>query len=517
VRVYFSHGYRETTINAYFLRQLIRVLEPEHERQNFELAADQKSPTWCLAKLERNLSELSGFISIVSQRESKDGQITFSPFINSELNLGRRFGLPRLVFVDDKVLSKYPGHFPEDAMPFAQEALDSDAFIHRDALDKFRRIIVDSGPVRRRRFTPRSAAVVSTSGREIVKATSIVIEMLKMEGYHPQSVKIRNSNDILDDAHFIELVVGKEICIFLLDQKAGLTDVALATAHARCVPSIRLQYQPQINIFDPHPSGRVPWSNPDNLASVFLEQLTRFRTGLVETVSLARETTAEDALRQLGTTEWEPTSEHLWDPHDGPGLIKHVKPGHILIRDMVSRVRNALKSGLVSIESYEICLHLYSEVRRQRFAYELEQKSLAEGKQAIRTVSDVFRVKAATCLDMACIFASLLVCGNLTAVMLILDCATYSHALVGYQAPSGVLWDGNPDIGKIRGAISLDDLIVFEPTGAVESERRVAGETDEDRRVGGKMLDFTTSTEVAKKLIMSPDTKLRLAVIVSTP
>jgi hypothetical protein len=486
VRVYFSHSYRDKSINAYFLRQLIGVFRHDHEDQDFDLVADQKSPTWCVAKLERYLSELTGFISVVPRRASENEVVAFSPFISSELSLGRRFGLPRLVFVDDKVLSNHRALFPDDAVPFAQEALDSDAFIHREAFEKFKNNILRGGKVRPRQYEARSVAVFSSTSREIAKATKAVIEILRTEGYVPKLIHTSETSNMLEDVDFLEIICGRELCVFLLDKKAGPTDVALAIAHARCIPSIRLQFQPYTKIFEPLPSGRVPWSTLENLVSAFLEQLTKFRTGLVETVTLAEETTVEEAVRIVGTASWEPTPDHLWRSHDGPGLSKHIQPSHPLIRDEVSRVRKMLQSGLIFRDSHEICLHLYTEFRRHHFAYEHEQKSLTKGEQAIRTVSDVFLIKAATCLDMACIFASLLVSANQVAVIIVLDDAVFSHALVGYKAPNGVLWESDPTLGAVRAAANLDDLVIFEPTGAIEADGRVAGETDEERRLGGK-------------------------------
>jgi len=45
MQIYFSHSYRDVEVNTYFFDALIE--------QKFELFADQKSPTWCVAKLER--------------------------------------------------------------------------------------------------------------------------------------------------------------------------------------------------------------------------------------------------------------------------------------------------------------------------------------------------------------------------------------------------------------------------------------------------------------------------------
>ena len=60
MQVYFSHSYRDIAINSYFLQYLID--------EEIPLQADQKSDIWCVAKLERYLSECSGFVSIIPRR-----------------------------------------------------------------------------------------------------------------------------------------------------------------------------------------------------------------------------------------------------------------------------------------------------------------------------------------------------------------------------------------------------------------------------------------------------------------
>ena len=57
MQIYFSHSYRDVEINTYFFGLL--------KEQGLELFADQKSPTWCVAKLERYIHGLAGFLSIV--------------------------------------------------------------------------------------------------------------------------------------------------------------------------------------------------------------------------------------------------------------------------------------------------------------------------------------------------------------------------------------------------------------------------------------------------------------------
>jgi hypothetical protein len=126
MKVYFSHSYRDIEVNTYFFEVLVE--------QGLELFADKKSPTWCVAKLERYANELSGFLSIVPRRATDDGTIGFSPYIGYELSLARRSQLPRLMFVDDEVLNRNRDRFPDDAIPFVRSAPAADRFRHADAV-----------------------------------------------------------------------------------------------------------------------------------------------------------------------------------------------------------------------------------------------------------------------------------------------------------------------------------------------------------------------------------------------
>jgi hypothetical protein len=130
MQVYFSHSYRDVEINSYFFSVL--------KEQEIELFADQKSPTWCVAKLERYIHELTGFLSIVPRRAAADGALTYSPYIGYELSLARRSRVPRLMFVDDEVLNRYRVRFPKDAIPFVRSSPASDRFRHIEAISDFR-------------------------------------------------------------------------------------------------------------------------------------------------------------------------------------------------------------------------------------------------------------------------------------------------------------------------------------------------------------------------------------------
>lgn len=159
--------------------------------------------------------------------------------------------------------------------------------------------------------------------------------------------------------------------------------------------------------------------------------------------------------------------------------------------------------SFVDVSPLEICTLLYRVLRTQHFAYEHEQPTVVTGRQAIRTADDIWNDNAATCLDLACLFASLLKAAGLNPLILIVARPNFSHALVGYKAPSTARWQGCPDIGDMRGSVVLGDVILFEPTGVAEHETAVAGELTQERRDGNRTLEFEMAKIAAERLVNS--------------
>jgi len=250
------------------------------------------------------------------------------------------------------------------------------------------------------------------------------------------------------------------------------------------------------------------------MVAEFKRQLDSFRQDFVEAIEMAQASSAVEAMRSIGTTQWTPGPEHSWDPRDGPGLIRHINPSHPFIRDEVDRVRRMIGKGFVSAgraEALDICVYLYNELKRHHIVYELEPQTLASGTQAIRTVTEILGGKAATCIDLACLFAALLKAAAQRPVLAVFEVKEYVHALAGYRAPNSILWDQQPSLGDLRAAVAPEDLILFEATGAAESDQVVAFETVQERCNGEKMLDFLTAKDAATRLIKS-DVRLRYVV-----
>jgi hypothetical protein len=115
MQVYLSHSYRDVPINSYF--------SDLFDEAGITLRADQKTEVWCMAKLERYMFEMDGFVSIIPRRVGANDSLTYSPYIGRELMLARRARAPRILFVDDQVLDLYKKEFPSSAIPFFHQDL----------------------------------------------------------------------------------------------------------------------------------------------------------------------------------------------------------------------------------------------------------------------------------------------------------------------------------------------------------------------------------------------------------
>src|SRR6185295_16394898 len=131
MNVYFSHSYRDVPTNAYFAELFAAA--------GITLRADQKSDVWCMAKLERYLFEMGGFVSIIPRRVREDDSLTYSPYIGRELTLARRARAPRVLFVDSQILEENRNAFPVNAVPFYHEEPGTERTHHVEVISGFRR------------------------------------------------------------------------------------------------------------------------------------------------------------------------------------------------------------------------------------------------------------------------------------------------------------------------------------------------------------------------------------------
>jgi len=501
MQVYFSNSYRDFAINAYFLERFVE--------EEISLYADQKTDVWSVAKLERYMSEMTGFVSVIPRRETEKDPGAYSPYIGYELNLARRARVPRLLFVDELVLKHHQLDFPEDAVPFRPETHDSDKIYHSKAIRNFGREL-ETAYRRTRVFVSKEATVVTGEGKHLLAAAQDVAEILRRERYAVALLTGRRPGRGLDDIRLLEALRRAELCVFLLGDRISDAHIALAMAHADCIPSVRLQFDARATDSNPSISGVIRWRAPADMLSEFAKQVASYEKGLVRPVDMARESSPTDAARSVGTMEWGARDENKWSVEDGPALIRHVHPNFTFVRDEVDRVRAQLDKALGRVDgregSMEICNLLYDGVRRHRFGYETEQRTGTMGVQSIRTPQQIATHKTATCIDAACLFASMLEAAGQNPLIVVVAGPEFAHALAGYRVRGEPAWD-NRSIGDLRGAVARRDAVLFEATGAVEADAPVGAETAGERH--GKLLAFMDAIEAARRMLTGSDVNLK--------
>ncbi|HJX53678.1 MAG TPA: hypothetical protein VJ801_13005 [Polyangia bacterium] len=502
--VYFSHSYRDVAINSYFLDHFVR--------EEITLDADQKSDVWCVAKLERCLLESTAFVSVIPRRATEQDAGAYSAYIGQELNLARRARVPRLVFVDEKVLHQHALEFPEDAVAFRPDALEQGQSQHANAIGAFRQVI-EIKPRSVRQARPNEVTVVAGKGTIFVRAAEDITETLKRDGYSVTLLRGPRRERGLDDIRLLERLWRSELCVFILEDRLSETHMALAMAHTDCIPSFRLQYDKKASDTNPSISGLIRWRSVDDMLLEFRRQLTSYREGLVQPVEIARASSSTEAMRSTSTMKWSGRADNYWDVGDGPALVRHVQPDHLFVQDEVNRVRRELRRSLGQRRdrenSNDICRGLYDGIRRYRFGYELEPPTGATGRQIIRSPSQIATHKTANCLDLACLFASLLEAAGQNALVLVLEGTGFAHAVAGYRAPDEPACK-SAGLGDLRGSLARGDVVLFEPTGAVESDRPVSVETAQERQE--KLLDFSDAQIVAGRLLGQDGVRLKYLV-----
>jgi hypothetical protein len=503
MQVYFSHSYRDVKVNSYFIDRLVD--------EEIPLRADQKSDVWCVAKLERYMLETTGFLSIIPKRPAEKDQAAYSLYIGHELTLARRARVPRLLFVDEDVYKRHRLEFPDDAVPFKPDDLEADKVLHSDKIRMFRQALETAYRPARSVESKRATLVVG-EGRTLRSAAQDIAEILRREGYNVSLLFQQRQGRGLDDIGLLEMLWRAELCVFFLGERLSEADVALAMAHAHCIPSLRLQYDRGATNTNPSLAGVIRWSARDDMLVEFAGQLTSYQEGLVRPVEMALSSTSTAAAENLGTMKrHRPVrQEDIWEIGNGPGLTAHVRPDHVFVRDEVGRVRARLNKALGLIAgregSLDICTLLYEGVQRYGFSYEIEQPTGIAGTQVIRSPTQVAAHETGTCIDLACLFASLLEAARQNPLLIVLEGPGYSHALAGYRVRGAPTWD-NGGLGDLRGAVTVGDAVLFEATGAVHSDRPVGAESAEERK--GKVLSFGDARLAAERMLMKSEVRLK--------
>ena len=494
MEAYFSHSYRDVPINTYFSELFTKA--------GITLRADQKTDVWCVAKLERYLFEMDGFVSIIPRRIAADESITYSSYIARELMLARRSRGPRILFVDGQILAQFQSQFPSWAMPFFHDDPGTERVRHMAAIDAFRRTLRRQHRRARRPYQPKLATIVAGSEAPLRDAASHVAAILRAEEYAPSVKSAASMDDAFDNIDVFESILDSELCVFVLGKELSYSDLYLAMAHAHCIPSVRLRHDPGATSADPELSGVVRWTSSSDLKPQFLKVFQNY-------LSAFEQPSSEGDLQRLAT----PTSGgDEWDPNDGPGLLAHIRPEESYVSDRVIGVMRGIEGVDASrTHSDQVCRGLYDRIKRDRFYYTFEPVSSQPVVQRIRSPAEIDALNCGTCLDFACLFASLLEAAHQQPVIVVTRSLRGAHAVTGYLAPDAVTWNASPRIGDIRAALKRGELVLFETTGAIEvRDRTVAAETEAERREGGgDMLDYRTAKDAATRLMLETDIELQ--------
>jgi hypothetical protein len=321
MQIYFSHSYRDVAVNGYFIERL--------NKEDIPLRADQKTDIWCVAKLERYLAETTGFISVIPRRPTDHDPAGYSPYIGQELNLARRARVPRLLFVDEQILKAHRLDFPEDAVPFGPDTVGEDAADHDAAIRRFR-VSIETAARADRRISPNEAAVIASGAGVLSEAARDAAEILRRHEFRISPLFGRFEDRGLDDIRLLEALWRAELCVFLLHERLSDGHIALAMAHAHCIPSIRLQYDRRVSECQPTVSGTIRWRDQGDMLVELERQVSSYRRGLISPVEIAQAASGEDAARAIGTMRWRPRDDNLWVMHDGTAFSITCAPIRVL-------------------------------------------------------------------------------------------------------------------------------------------------------------------------------------------
>jgi hypothetical protein len=495
MQVYFSHSYRDVPVNTYFAELF--------DAAGIILKADQKTDVWCMAKLERYMFEMAGFVSIIPRRLTPDESITYSPYIERELRLARRARTPRILFVDDQVLDLDRKAFP-DAIPFFHQAPETELTLHVEAIAQFRRTLASGAARAPRQYTPKQATVFAGEGAILRDAASHVAAVLRRETFNPSVVPAATDLDqAFDSIDVFEAALNSELCVFVLRRDLSYSDVLLAMAYAHAIPSVRLRYDPNSESPAPDLSGAVRWKTMPELVSSFGDLLQNYQ-------SVFATASGKEGIQRLATPEQISQALHAWDPNDGRALIGHIVPDDSYVSDRVDGVTRTL-ADIESrrVRSDSVCRAQYDRVKKDRFYYTFEPVLRDPRVQKIRSPKDIDALNCGTCIDFACLFASLLEAAHERPVVVVVTTARGAHAVAGYVTADAVLGGAAMTLGELRGSVTRGEIVLFETTGAVEAHKEVGAETEAERKEGDSLLDFRTAKNAVKRLLFQDGIELR--------
>src|SRR5262249_36456515 len=176
-------------------------------------------------------------------------------------------------------LDSYKGDFPSSAIPFFYQAPETELTRHIEAVSQFRRSLVGRGARLTRRYVAKQVTVIGGQSSNLRDAASRLAAILRKEGYYPTVFQsARELGQTFDDIEAFESVLSSELCVFVLGKELSYPDMLLAMAHAHCIPSVRLRYDPDAGSCAPELSGAVRWRSVPELVSSFDALLQNYQS-----------------------------------------------------------------------------------------------------------------------------------------------------------------------------------------------------------------------------------------------
>ena len=190
-------------------------------------------------------------------------------------------------------------------MAFQADAPVSDLAAHSLAIDRFRQLLETAYRGSRERPAQQAAVVVGDDVR-LQSVAEDVADLLRRQGFGIIPLVGRRPGRGLEDIRLLEWLRSAELCVFILGEHLADEHIALAMAHADCIPSLRLQHSVDATTCEPEVSGLIRWRDRDEMLIEFKRQLASYQAGLVLPVDRALATTAKTAARSIGTMRWQP-------------------------------------------------------------------------------------------------------------------------------------------------------------------------------------------------------------------
>ncbi|MFH1922278.1 MAG: transglutaminase-like domain-containing protein [Planctomycetota bacterium] len=489
-QIYFSCSWQDRPLNEYFL-DLFASSE-------LELIGDRESRLFCVPKLERFVCDSHGLLAVVPARRTESPAAPYSQYIEVEIKLALRAGMPHLIFVDDSIVEEFCNRIDADVVPFRRAAPAVDQSVHVDLVEQFCAELAN-GPqparLRRNRRLRNAAVFRDANCAQQTEGLKGIEELLKKHAYTVRTYAPDDVGQFVSSARAHKILRSVELAVFFLEPGVGGLEGLAWLADALGVPKFRLLRDASQASDEAMLDGTIVWVQPDQLISVFREHFESYRLG-----------SSRKLLRGGGTYGVPPGDEWALESPESLNRFVEVKDPFLEndLREMPRLLGGRADfAGLASEGQFEaLCNAAYDQIQGHGWVYDYERASPNYERQVIRTPEVMFRDQKGCCLDFACLFAALLESMHVNPVILRICGDRFAHAVAG-------CWKGDHseralirDSQAVKDLVESDEILIFETTGAARANRPTAGEPKALRKAGNGFLSFEQATETARNLVL---------------